>query len=340
MLKSYPITQSRLYGLSSKKRLASLLGFDLTALRDLVKQPDNYSVYTILQGNGKPRKIEEPKPEMKRLHSRLGELLSRIVPPPYLHSGTKGRSYVTNATAHIGRGRVIKADLSKFYPSTTYHHVFVGFLREFKCSGDVARLLADICTYGGHVPTGSPASMLVAFYSHKQIFDQLHRRMEAKGFTLTVYVDDLTISGRQLNGSHLCPVKRSFQSVGLKCHKVRSYGPHESSVVTGAVVTNDGLRLPRRRHQNIGDSLRRLREASSYEEIQAISRKLLGQINEAASVDERSRRKLPGLRGLISRIAERAPGGPSAMERSTRPTSSQAHTTPFQASPPSALLRR
>jgi hypothetical protein len=305
MLKRYPITDSRLFGLNSKKRLASLLGIELPELRKLVAQPDNYRVYTILQGNGRPREIEEPKPQMKRLHSRLAELLSRIAPPPYLHSGTKGRSYVTNAEAHVARGKVIKADLSKFYPSTTHHHVFVGFLREFKCSGDVARLIADICTYGGHVPTGSPASMLAAFYSHKLIFDQLDRRLAAAGIRLTVYVDDLTMSGEILNRSHLCPIKKSFKSAGLKCHKVRCYGRRESSLVTGAMVTNDGLRLPNRRHLNIGDGFKRLGMASSQEEIQTISRKLLGQINEAASVEERSRRKLPGLRALIFRLSER-----------------------------------
>jgi RNA-directed DNA polymerase len=305
VLKRYPLAQSRLFGLQSKKRLAGLLGVDLQVLRKLAARTDNYRVFPIQQNNGKTRVVEEPKPEMKQLHSRLADLLSRIEPPPYLHSGTKGRSYVTNAKAHIARGAVIKTDLSKFYPSTTHHHVFVGVLREFKCSGDVAKLIADLCTHGGHVPTGSPVSMLITFYSHKQILDELHRRMEAQGIKLTVYVDDLTMSGEQLNLSHLCPVKKSFRAVGLSCHKTRVFPRHSPKLITGAIVTEQGLLLPNRRHRSIGEGIRRLSEASSHEELQTISRKILGQINEAAVIEERSKQRLPGLKGLIHRLSNR-----------------------------------
>jgi Peduoviridae polymerase len=177
VLKRYPIRESRLYCLKSKKRLAGLLNIELSALRKLVSQDDNYRKFSILQSNGKARIVEEPKAELKQVHSRLLKLLSRLEPPPYLHSGTKRRSYVTNAAAHVGKLRIVKTDIFKFYQSTTHHQVFVGLLREFKCSGDVAKLIADLCTYEGHVPTGSPVSMLIAFYAHKQVFDHEQRGM-------------------------------------------------------------------------------------------------------------------------------------------------------------------
>jgi hypothetical protein len=83
----------------------------------------------------------------------------------YLHSGVRGRSYLTNAKAHVAGEQVIKTDVCSFYHSTTTRHVFVGLPREFKCSGDVARLIANISTYRGHLPTGSPVSMLLTFYA-------------------------------------------------------------------------------------------------------------------------------------------------------------------------------
>ena len=303
MIKRYPLKASRLYGLESKKRLANLLEIELAPLRRLVARTDNYRVFPIRQGNGKSRIVEEPKREIKQIQSRLADLLSRIEPPSYLHSGTKGRSYVTNAAAHVARGPVIKTDLSKFYPTTTHHHVFVGFLREFRCSGDVARLIADLCTYSGHVPTGSAVSMLIAFYSHKQIFDQLDRRLEARGIRLTVYVDDLTMSGASVNRSDLCPVMKSFKSVGLLCHKTRVFRRHSPKLVTGTIVTDHGLRLPNQGHLRISESFKCLNEASSHEELQAIAERLLGQINEAAVIEERSKARLPGLRGLVHRLS-------------------------------------
>jgi hypothetical protein len=266
VLKRYPIRDSRLYCSKSKKRLAGLLNIELPALRRLISQRDNYHVFSVLQSNGKPRIIEEPKSELKQVHSRLLKLLSRLEPPSYLHSGTKGRSYVTNAGAHVRKGKVVKTDISKFYQSTTHHQVFVGFLREFKCSGDVAKLVADLCTYEGHVPTGSPVSMLIAFYAHKQVFDQEQRRAERDGNTFTLYVDDLTLSGDSVSTRSLCAVTKTFRSVGLRCHKTRLFGKDSPKLVTSAIVTNEGLCLPHRRHLNIADGISALAGTICQEE--------------------------------------------------------------------------
>jgi hypothetical protein len=145
--------------------------------------------------------VEAPQGELKRIHIRLFKLLSRIKTPEYLHSGIKGRSYLTNATAHVGAGGLVKFDISSFYPSTTHRQVFIGCVREFKCSGDVGQLIADLCTYDGHLPTGSAVSMLLAFYAHKQIFDQAYERARAQGRVFTVYVDDVALSGEDVDSS-------------------------------------------------------------------------------------------------------------------------------------------
>jgi hypothetical protein len=156
--------------------------------------------------------------------------------------------------------------------------------------------------------------MLIAFYSHKQIFDQLYTWLEARGIQLSVYVDDLTMSGEELNLSHLCPIKKSFEAVGLLCHKTRFFQKHSPKLITGVIVTKQGLRLPNRRHRRIGEGIKRLCTASSQEERQAVSRTLLGQINEAAAIEERSKRRLPGLRSMIHRLAD----DPTGLSKDTR----------------------
>jgi len=307
VLKRYPIRESRLYCLKSKKRLASLLNIDLRALCNLISQGDTYRVFSTMQDNGKPRITEEPKRELKQVHSRLLKLLSRIEPPSYLHSGTKKRSYVTNAEAHVAKGRVVKTDISKFYQSTTYHQVFVGWLREFKCSGDVAKLIADLCTYEGHVPTGSPVSMPIAFYAHKQTFDEEHRRAENQGNTFTVYVDDLTLSGESVSLRYLCAVTKTFRGVGLKCHKTRVFDKNSPKLVTGAIVTDEGLCLPNKRHLRIAQGIAVLGATSGRDEREGISRKLLGRINEAAHIEPRYKRRRRGLEKLVGRLTEGLP---------------------------------
>lgn len=298
--KSHPIEQSRLYRLSTKKRLASLLQVNLPTLLMLARG-DNYRTFTIRNESGKERIVEEPLGDLKQLQSRLHKLLQRIQPPPYLHSGVKGRSYVSNAREHLGGGRVLKTDVAKFYPSTTHHQVFIGFLREFRCAGDVAKILADLCTYQGHIPTGSPVSMLIAYFTHKQAFDNLYTRMLAKQITLTVYVDDITLSGVNVIRWHLCPIKKTFQSLGLTIHKNRFFRSGPASI-TGVIVNHNQLQLPNRRHQHIVQGIRSLASATTQPERHRIASTLNGQISEAANVDERCHARAVGYKRLIKEL--------------------------------------
>jgi hypothetical protein len=299
--KTHPIEQSRLYRLQSKKKLAELLAIDVPNLIALTRQRESYHVFTSYE-NGKPRLIEEPQGQLKLVHARLFTLLSRIQPPVYLHSGVKGRSYVSNAREHVGRRRVLKTDISKFYPSTTHRQVFVGFLREFRCSGDIAKVLADLCTYQEHVPTGSSISMPTAFLAHKQAFDNLYVHMLRDNVALTVYVDDITVSGAGLMRRHLCPIKKTFSSTGMRVHKTRFF-KGGLAAVTGTIIKGDRLHLPNRRHQRIAEGIRSLGLAPSEAERQGLLAKLIGQVHEAASVDEDCRARARGYLRIISKLA-------------------------------------
>jgi RNA-directed DNA polymerase len=167
---------------------------------------------------------------------------------------------------------VVKTDISKFYQSTTRHQVFIGLIREFKCSGDVAMLIADSCTYQGHVPTGSPASMLLAFYAHKQPFDAQYLRAMKEGRTFTLYVDDITLSGESVNLRELCSITKTLRGVGLKCHKTHLFEKHSPKPVTGAIITDEGLRLPNRRHLKIAQGISSLGAALTKDDRESISR--------------------------------------------------------------------
>ncbi len=305
MNQQYVLDQSRLFRLQSKARLAELLRVELKDIRHLLANGDsNYDVFTKAQDNGKPRIIESPKPELKELHQRLQLLFSRIKTPDYLHSGIKGRSYITNAAAHVGGRWGAKTDIAKFYPSTTHRQVYVGLMREFKCSGDVSKMLADLCTYDGHIPTGSPISMSLAFYSHKQTFDQIYLAMLKRGISMTVYVDDLTLSGAFRMGLPLALLKKAISSIGLSCHKTKRFSFDRPIVITGVVVAEGTLRLPNKRHLKIADNLRLMSDESDLDQRRILAPRLLGQINEAASVDERFSRRSQNLRNLVSRLTQ------------------------------------
>ncbi|CCH48154.1 hypothetical protein [Pseudodesulfovibrio piezophilus] len=96
----YPLSQSPLYKLRTKKKLALLLGQSLDDLQKLASSNDNYKVYT-LSPKGKlahpyflkkERLVQEVRPHLKSVHERILSLLKCVKTSDYLHSATKGKS--------------------------------------------------------------------------------------------------------------------------------------------------------------------------------------------------------------------------------------------------------
>src|ERR1035438_6872737 len=129
----YHLNQSPFYQLSSKRKLAGLLGFNISDFACLIDK-SNYHEFK----NKKGRLIQHPLKNgtLDSIHKSIAKLLARIELPSYLYS-CKGRSYVLNAAAHSANVPLIKTDISKFYPSTSFSSIFSLFRNDFKCSPDV-----------------------------------------------------------------------------------------------------------------------------------------------------------------------------------------------------------
>ncbi len=251
--KLYAFDQSPLYRLKSRKKLATLFNTSLNDLERLAKRPDNYRHFILGKERDKSRQVEVPKPKLERIHRRLFNLLRRIMPPSYLHSGVKKRSYITNAAAHVGNSRLIKLDIQKFYPSTLGWHVFEFYFDVLHCSRDVAGLLTLLSVCRGHVPTGSCLSQVTAFYAHYKMFEAIYELTQSLGLTMTCYVDDIAISGEKANRSTLYRIRGILKQRGLQspAKKEFVYEKGYPKEVTGSIVLDDGLRLPNKKHMGM-----------------------------------------------------------------------------------------
>src|SRR3546814_13420549 len=76
--------------------------------------------------------------------------------PSFLFCPVKGRCYVSNAARHRGNRVVHCLDIKKFFPNTPRVRVIAFFQSIMGCRADVAGILGDLCTFEGHLPTGSP----------------------------------------------------------------------------------------------------------------------------------------------------------------------------------------
>ena len=267
-LKGYSLNQSPFYKLKSRRKLASLFNLELKELERLVKRPDNYRVFIIGKGTNKHRVVEVPKIKLERIHRRLFNLLRRIRTPEYLHSGVKGKSYITNAKTHINADRLITLDIQKFFPSTLGWHIFEFFCDEMKCSSDVAGLLTSICTYDNHVPTGSCISQIIAFYAHKSMFDEIDKLTKSLNLNMTCYVDDIAVSGNKANRKTLYLIRGIIKRRALRSpsRKEHIYDIGKPKKVTGSIINKGTMLLPNKKHKLIHKEIEVIRMTNNAEE--------------------------------------------------------------------------
>lgn len=285
--KTYPHNQSALYKITRRKKLADeIFHTELAFLERLARNGDsNYRVFHVVQGT-KKRQVEVPKPILERLHRRLFALLERLEKPAYLHSGVKGRSYITNARVHLGHTPLVKLDIKKFYPSVTTGRVFRLYRVMLQCSPDVSALLTKLCTFDGHVPTGSCLSQLLAFFAARPMFDELHQMAIEYEVKYSCYVDDLTFSGLRATPALLWTAKQIVFSHGFAYHKDRCYAADQRKLVTGVLLDgNRAVVLPSRERQLWRD-LNALAGTDPRERLAAIDR-LIGQTVAASQVEAR-----------------------------------------------------
>lgn len=283
--KRYPLDQSPLFKLVTKKKLGELLGFNLKNLKFPIDEKQ-YHVFPKVSG-GRIREIQTPVCDLKRIHKKIAILLSKIEMPDYVHS-TKGRSYISNAKQHLGTYPLVKTDISQFYPSTIFPFVYRFFYSTCKCSPDVSFILSHICCYKGeHLPTGSPISGYIAYFASKHIFDEIDRLTKNGKCIMTLYVDDITISGERSSKRLLWEVNKIIQRNGLKVKNKKSisYAPFRPKTVTGVIITGDQPRIPNKLHKNIWETRNKLSKTKNQYLRSKLETSNRGKIQVARQID-------------------------------------------------------
>lgn len=252
----YPLHQSPLYKLKSKKRMLKVLQISSEAFleRLIQNRSESYRFDCQTKSNGQKRFLEKPPSHIKKIQTRISDLLHNIEKPDYLFSPCRGRSSLQNAQKHRFSEHCATLDIKNYFPSITSRQVFDFFRNELCCAGDIAGYLTDLTTLDGHLPTGAPSSPLLAFYACKKIWDEIGALSQSHNCTYTLFADDLTISGEHIPKGLIWKIKQKIYSHGLKYHKEK-VRQNEDFEVTGAVikVKKNNLVLPNRKHKKAHD---------------------------------------------------------------------------------------
>ena len=281
--KRVPVRASALFRLTSPRRLAEKLLVPCSTLERLVNAGDDN--YLVRPDRKSGRIIEEPKPRLKLIHKRFAHLLAQIETPDYLHSGVKGRSYITNANAHGAEHSCIKLDIKKFFPSTSSHYVQRFFEEVLEYPPDVASRAKRLLTYGGHLPTGGNASTILSFWAYKPMFDEIEALAKDHQCEFTLYVDDMSITGQFANRKCQQAARKIVARYALRAHKAKTFSPGQPRVLTGIAKTRRGPELPHRRAKGIAQLEQQEALALTDADKLKILPSLIGKLSEATIVD-------------------------------------------------------
>ncbi len=281
--KRVPVRASALFKLTSPRRLAEILLVPRSTLERLVNAGD--SNYLVRPDRKSGRIIEEPKPQLKLIHQRFARLLAQIETPDYLHSGVKGRSYITNANAHGADHSCIKLDIKKFYPSSSSHYVQRFFEEVLEYPPDMASRAKRLLTYDGHLPTGGNASTILSFWAYKPMFDEIEALAKQHQCDFTLYVDDMSITGVFANRKCQQEARRIISRYALRAHKAKAFSPGQPRVLTGIAKTRRGREVPHRRAKGIATLEQEVASAPTAADKLKLLPSLIGKLSEASIVD-------------------------------------------------------
>ena len=213
-VKYYGKQDSHFYKLPSKAKLAKLLYISVEKLKYLADSENLYRDFTKEKSSGGYRLISAPRDDLKEVQKRIADLLQRIAPPEYLFAPVSGRSYVDNAAHHLGANSVRLLDIEDFFPKCTANKVIWLFLKQMECSPDVAAILRGIVTRKESLPQGSPCSPILAYLCYVDMWEEIERFVNEKSCRLSVYADNLTISGDIVPGSLIWDIKKTLRRHG------------------------------------------------------------------------------------------------------------------------------
>jgi len=167
--------------------------------------------------------------------------------PSYIYGFETGKSIPVMSQIHVGQDFVVSLDIKDYFPSIKQWMIKKVFqLMDF---GDgPASILSELCTYKAFVPQGALTSPKISNIIAASTFGpEIHELCMSHRLNLSIYADDITISGKFEEGREDYPLHVLIQKVTdivnkygfwINYDKTKVMRPHHRQWVCGAVVNS------------------------------------------------------------------------------------------------------
>ena len=278
--------------IGSVAALAKTLDVSEDYLRRVAVSPsDFYSITEIPKKTGGLRVISDPLKELKVVQRRIvRRIFSKCKFPDYLFGSIKDeenpRDFVRNAEYHKDAKEVMAFDIEAFFPSTQPRFVKKVFKFLFNLPSEVAEMLVQITTLNDGLPQGAPTSSYISNFIFYDREHQLVQTFKDKGLTYSRLIDDITVSSKRI----IAKEQRSFiyaqilsmvSEKKLKINKNKYQVTNtdtlgQKTIVTGLVVEDQTVKLPKDKIKAIGKMVYELKNKAEVDTTEAAYHKSFG----------------------------------------------------------------
>lgn len=274
----YDLYRSPLAQKPTQRDLANLVGFKRDDLRRLANYKEQFIVRRQTETRGKVRDLAYPEGWLRVVHEKLKFHLNKVKQPDYLFSPRKNRGQRDNAELHLDQLQYLSLDLKQFYPSTSRSQVKSWLIQDLDMMDDVAGLFAELATVDDIVSFGSPLTPVLCALVHRNMFDQIAELCGDRGLRYSLWVDDLTISGKFIPGELLEEIREIIRRFGHRSHKISYRTGNRPVFVTGIGIVGRELVAPQTLHRRIKDYWEQFYSAETTDEKTDVYQKLLSQL--------------------------------------------------------------
>ncbi|RXJ77867.1 hypothetical protein CRV03_02535 [Arcobacter sp. F155] len=171
----------------------------------------------------------------------------------------------------------------------------------YKQSSDVAEFISNAITAPQKksngmraLITGSPLSQYFSYVINKRMFDELYDLAKSQGVKFSVYVDDISFSSNNIISHNF--LRKAFYIIKSNGFDISKNKPDKkkfyrgkigiNSIITGVVMTKDGMYIPKSRENKIKIQLEELqRIKKSTIEFKKLYEKTISSIHQAIQVN-------------------------------------------------------
>ncbi|MFN7253357.1 MAG: reverse transcriptase family protein [Anaerobacillus sp.] len=217
---------------------------------------NNTNHYFVRKRNGELREVWNPNYKLKAIQKWiLKNILNNIEVSICSHGFVKNKSILTNAQVHLHQDPfwVFSTDIKDFFPSIKQNEIKKIFM-EIGYSEAVSEVFCLLTTVNESLAQGFPTSPAISNVFFRKIDEEFQQIAHKYNIRYSRYADDITFSGIQKKG-YLTLVKKLKQiiyytlskyNLNINEKKTRLMKDNHAKIVTGLVVTSEGVRVPQK----------------------------------------------------------------------------------------------